>query len=177
LQYAIFRAKHNQPVVSFHGVCGYGQGVKMQAPVVYVAFLHQTDESIMDSANAQYNFFTGMCLTGCLNKDFSPRNDSIYADMVKPQVTENQGKALAALEATGSPEFWIATARANGITDKDELFASYAAKNQVQLTKLLGHAMTPQEDFDREFEVAIICCLLFSGFIGVWIACRIQSKN
>ena len=92
--------------------------------------------------------------------------------MFKPQVTKNQGKALAALEATGSPEFWIATAHANGITDKDELFASYAAKNQAQLAKTLGHKMTPQEDFNREFEVAIICCLLFVGFIGVWIARR-----
>jgi len=172
LQYAIFRAKHNQQVVSFHGVCGYGQGVKINAPVVYVAFLHQTDESIMDSANAQYNWFTGMCLTGCLNKDFSPRNDSIYADVVSPQVTKNQGKALAALEATGSPEFWIAAAHANGIYDKDELFASYAAKNQAQLVKVLGHKLTPQEDFNREFAVAIICCLLFIVFIGVWIARR-----
>jgi uncharacterized protein YneF (UPF0154 family) len=32
--------------------------------------------------------------------------------------------------------------------------------------------MTPQEDFNREFEVAIICCLLFVGVIGVWIARR-----
>ena len=48
LQYAIYRAKHGQEVVSFHGVCGYGANVKMQAPVVYIAFLHQTDESIMD---------------------------------------------------------------------------------------------------------------------------------
>lgn len=61
---------------------------------------------------------------------------------------------------------------ANGITDKDELFSSYAAKNQVQLAKLLGHKLTPQEDFNREFEVAIICCLGFVSFIGLWIACR-----
>ena len=37
----------------------------MQAPVVYIAFLHQTDESIMDSANARYNWFTGICMTNC----------------------------------------------------------------------------------------------------------------
>ena len=60
-------------------------------------------------------------------------------------------------------------------TDKDELFASYAAKNQAQLAKLLGHKLTPQEDFNREFEVAIICCLLFVGFIGVWIARRMYK--
>jgi hypothetical protein len=148
LQYAIHRAKHGQEVASFHGVCGYGQNVKMIAPVVYVAFLHQTDESIMDSANAKYNWFTGMCLADCRDKDFSPRNDSIYMDIVKPQVTKNQGKALTALKATGSPEFWIAAAHANGIYDKDELFAAYAEKNQAQLVKVLGHATTPQEDFN-----------------------------
>lgn len=90
-------------------------------------------------------------------------------------MTANQDVALAALEATGSPEFWIATAHANGITDQDELFASYAVKNQAQLSKLLSHKMTPQEDFNREFEVAIICCLLFVGLIGLWIARRVQN--
>jgi len=177
LQYAIYRAKHGEQVVSFHYVCGYGAGVVVPAPVVFIAFLHRTDESIMDSANAKYNWFTGACVTDCTDRDFSPRNDSIYADVFKPQVTKNQGKALAALEATGSPEFWIATAHANGITDKDEWFASYAEKNQVQLSKVLGHAMTPQEDFNRAFELAIICSLLFFGFIGVWIACRTYKFN
>ena len=177
LKYAIYRAKHGQQVASFHYVCGYGERVVLPAPVVFIAFLHQTDESIMDSANARYNWFTGMCKTNCTAADFSPRNDSIYADMVKPQVTKNQGMALSALEATGSPEFWIATAHANGITDKDEIFASYAEKNQAQLSKLLGHKMTPQEDFNREFKVAIICCLLFVGFIGLWIARRMYRFN
>jgi hypothetical protein len=41
---------------------------------------HRTDESIMDPANARYNWFTGMCLVDCTDKDFSPRSDSIYAD-------------------------------------------------------------------------------------------------
>jgi hypothetical protein len=88
----------------------------------------------------------------------------------KPQVTKNQDAALKALKATGTPEFWISAAHTNSITDKDELFASYAAKNQVQLAKTLGHKLTPQEDVNRELEVVIICCLLFVGFIGVWIA-------
>lgn len=177
LQYAIYRAKNGEEVVSFHGVCGYGKGVKMNAPVVNIAFLHQTDESIMDSANAKYNWFTGICLTDCTNKDFSPRNDSIYVDMVKPQVTENQDAALKDLKATGSPEFWIATAHANGIYDKDGLFAAYAEKNQSQLTKLLSHKMKPQEEFNREFEATIICCLLFVSFIGLWIAHRTVRFN
>src|SRR5271166_6490522 len=140
LQYAIFRAKHHEQVVSFHGVCGYGAGITVSAPVVFIAFLHRTDESIMDSANAKYNWFTGICMIDCTAADFSPRNDSIYLDAIYPQVTKNQNVALAALEATGSPEFWIATAHANGITDRDELFASYAERNQAQLTKLLSQS-------------------------------------
>jgi hypothetical protein len=172
LKYAIYRAKHGQQVASFDYVCGYGERVVVLAPVVFIAFLHQTDQSIMDSANARYNWFTGICMIDCTSADFSPRNDSIYADVVSPQVTKNQGKALAALEATGSPEFWIAAAHANGITDQDALFASYAEQNQVQLAKALGHKMTPQEDFNRELEVTIICCLLFVAFIGVWTARR-----
>jgi len=177
LQYAIFRAKHHEQVVSFHGVCGYGAGITVSAPVVFIAFLHRTDESIMDSANAKYNSFTGICMIDCTAADFSPRNDSIYLDAIYPQVTKNQNVALAALEATGSPEFWIATAHANGITDRDELFASYAERNQAQLTKLLSHKQTPQEDFNREFEAAIICCLLFVGFIVVWLARRTYKFN
>jgi hypothetical protein len=175
LQYAIYRAKHGQQVASFHYVCGYSEGIKVQAPVVYIAFLHRTDESIMDSANAKYNWFTGICMTDCTPADFSPRNDSIYADVFKLQVTRNQDAALKALRATGSPEFWIAAAHANGITDKDELFGAYAEKNQTQLTKVLGHEMTPQEEFNRELEGAIICCLLFVGFIGVWIVRRMYK--
>jgi uncharacterized membrane protein len=177
LQYAIYRAKHHEQVASFHGVCGYGENVKIAAPVVYIAFLHRTDESITDPANAQYNWFTGICMNDCTDADFSPRNDNIYADVFKPQVTKNQGKALAALESTGSPEFWIATAHLNGIYDQDATFAYYAAMNQVQLARQLGHKMTPQEDFNREFEAAIICCLFFVGFIGLWIARRMHRSN
>jgi len=175
LQYAIYRAKHHEQVASFHGVCGYSENVKIAAPVVYIAFLHRTDESIMDSANARYNWFTGMCLTDCTDKDFSPRNDSIYADVVSPQVTANQGKALAVLEATGSTEFWVATAHANGITDEDELFASYAANNQVQLAKLLSHKMTPQEDFNREFTAGLILFGLFM-LIVLWLGWKIGKQ-
>jgi hypothetical protein len=175
LQYAIYRAKHGQRVASFHGVCGYGANVKMQAPVVFIAFLHRTDESIMDSANARYNWFTGICMTDCTAADFSPRNDSIYLDAIDPQVTKNQGAALNALNATGKPEFWIAAAHANGIHGHDSEFADYAAKQAVQLARDLGHKETPAEEFAREFEVAVICCLLFIGFIGIWIARRAHN--
>ena len=87
-------------------------------------------------------------------------------------MTKNQGKALAALEATGTPEFWIATAHANGVYDKDALFASYAAKNQAQLAKTLGHKMTPQEDFNREFAAGVILFGLIM-LIVLWVGWKI----
>ena len=128
----------------------------------------------MDSANAKYNWFTGMCLASanCTDKDFVPRNDSIYADAIYPQVTANQGAVLKALKATGTPEFWITAAHANGIYGHDSEFTDYAAKQAVQLASDISHKATPSEEFAHEFEVAIICCLLFIGFIGVWIARR-----
>jgi len=33
------------------------------------------------------------------------------------------------------------------------------------------------EDFAHEFEIAIICCLLFIGFIVVWIARRTYKSG
>jgi hypothetical protein len=60
LRHAIYRAKHGQQVYSFHYVCGYGAGINVPARVVLIAFLHLTDESIMDSANTKYDWFTGM---------------------------------------------------------------------------------------------------------------------
>ena len=104
-----------------------------------------------------------------------PRNDSIYVDAITPQVTKNQGAALKALEATGTPEFWIATAHANGIYGHDSEFADYAAKQAVQLARDLAHKETPAEDFAHEAEVAVVASVLFVGFIGVWIA-RCASK-
>lgn len=167
LKYAIDHAKRGKQVYSFHYVCGEGEGVVVSMPAVYIAFLHRTDESIMDSANAKYNWFTGICMTNCTAADFSPRNDSIYADMFAPQVTKNQDSALAALKATSTPEFWIAAAHANGVTGQDELIASYAEMNQVQLVKVLGHKMTAQEDFNREFTVGLILFTLFI-FMVLW---------
>ena len=179
LTLALHKAKIGESVYSFHYACTDAMGwhspvVIPNSPVVYVAFLHRTDESIMDSANAKYNWFTGICLVGanCTDADFVPRDDSIYADAITPQVTKNQGAALKALKATGTREFWIAAAHANGIYGHDSEFANYAAKQAVQLARDLGHKETPAEDFAHEFEVAIICCLLFISFIGVWIASR-----
>ena len=65
----------------------------------------------------QGNWYTGICLASanCTKRDFLPRNDSIYADCGAPQVTANHDAAIKALTATGTPEFWVATAHANGI--------------------------------------------------------------
>jgi hypothetical protein len=91
LSYALHEAKLGKEAASFHYACSDSKGwttpvVIPNVPVVDVAFLHQTDESIMDSANAQYNWFTGICLVGanCTDADFMPRNDSIYADAITP---------------------------------------------------------------------------------------------
>ena len=182
LSLALHRAKIGESVYSFHYACTDAMGwhsplVIPNAPVVYISFRHRTDESIMDSANAKYNWFTGMCLASanCADKDFVPRNDSIYADAIYPQVTANQGAVLKALKATGTPEFWITAAHANGIYGRDSEFTDYAAKQAVQLARDISHKVTPSEEFADEFEVAIICCLLFIGFIGVWIARRIYK--
>jgi hypothetical protein len=154
----------------------YGQGVKIpNAPVVNVAFLHRTDRELESPANALYNHFTGLCLASanCTGTDYLPRNDNIYADAISPQVTPNQAAALKALVDTGSPEFWIATAHANGIYDEDDLIARYARRNQEQLVNdILRHAPTPEEEFQREAEIAIVCCLIFFAGIGFWIARR-----
>ncbi len=184
LTYALHEAKMGHEVISFHYACSDSKGwttpvVIPNVPLVYVAFLHQTDESIMDSANAQYNWFTGMCLIGanCTDADFLPRNDSIYADAITQQVTNNQRAAIAALRATGTPEFWIAAAHANGVTDKDEMFASLAAKQAIQLARDLSHPETPAEAWTRTVEHAIAGIVLFVGFIGVWIARRTHRFN
>ena len=57
-------------------------------------------------------------------------------------------------------------------SDKDALFASYAAKNQAQLAKTLGHKMTPQEDFNREFAAGIILFGLIM-LIVLWVGWKI----
>jgi hypothetical protein len=112
-----------------------------------------------------------------MDADFMPRNDSIFADAIAPQVTKNQGAAIAALRATGTPEFWIAAGHANGITDKDEMFASLAAKEARQLTRDLSHPVTPAEAWTRTVEFAIGGIILFFGFIGVRIARRISINS
>jgi hypothetical protein len=157
----------------------YGQGIKIpNAPVVNIAFLHRTDRELESPANALYNHFTGMCLASanCTDADYLPRNASIYADALYHQTTANQAAALKALYNTGSPDFWVETAHANGIYD-DALIASYARKNQEQLENdILRHVPTYEEQFQHEAEIAIGCCLLFICGIGVLIARALNSR-
>ncbi len=185
LKVALHRAKAPfQPMYSFRNTCVEATEFKSaviipNVPVVYVSFLERTDFERMYRADAQYNWFTGMCLVGanCTDADFVPRNDSIYMDVVKPQVTANQAAALKALYATSTPEFWIAAAHANGIYDHDAEFASYAEQQTRQVASGLSHKMTPDEETAREFLVVGIGVLFFIGFIGWWIARRTYKFN
>jgi len=140
------------------------------APVVLVSFLERTDEGLMNPANAQYNWYTGMCLASakCTDQDFLPRNDSIWYDAITPQLTANQEAAVNALYATATPEFWIAAAHANGIYDKDAEFASYAADEKADLAKKLRHQESSSEEFAHEVEIGVGC---YFAFVVLLCAC------
>lgn len=176
LNYALSEIKIGREVSSFRNACIY-QSPYIEipnAPVVNIAFLQRTDDEVQNPAGAQYNYFTGMCLASasCTKSDYSPRNDSIYADALYHQVTPNQAAALKALYNTGSPEFWIEAAHANGIYGKDALIAGYARKNQTELADdILRHAPTYEEQFQHQAEVVIACFLLFVSGV-IWIARR-----
>jgi hypothetical protein len=179
LQFTLSRIKADVPIASFRYACLYaasGRGMVIpSAPVVYVAFLHRTDRSLLVPAGSLYNSFTGMCLasSNCTEKDFVPRNDSIYVDAVTPQMTPNQAAAWKALADTGTPKFWIDAAHANGIYGKDDLIARYAEQNKDQLANdILRHLPTPEEEFVGEAEIAIVCGVLFIAVIAVWISRR-----
>lgn len=146
------------------------------APVVYISFL----EMNVQAANAvQGNWYTGMCLESakCTKRDFLPRNTSIFHDAVAPQATANQDAAIKALYATGTPEFWIATAHANGITDMDAVFAQAATLNKAKLDRDFSYRETPSEEFAHEVEIGVVCYFAFIGFFGVWIARRTYRFN
>ena len=140
------------------------------APVVLVSFLERTDEGKMNPANAQYNWYTGMCLASakCTDADFVPRNTSILYDAVAPQLTANQNAAVKALYATSTPEFWIAAAHANGIYDKDMEFANYAVEERADLAKKLRHQESSSEEFVHEVEIGIGC---YFAFVVLLCAC------
>lgn len=149
-------------------------GVKtpvINAPVVYVSFLEMNVEA---ARAVQGNWYTGICLASanCTKQDFLPRNDSIFADAVGTQVTANHDAAIKALAATGTPEFWVATAHANGVTGMDAVFAKAAATNKAKLDSDFSYRETPSEEFAHEVEIGVVCYFAFIGFVGVWIAHR-----
>jgi hypothetical protein len=90
---------------------------------------------------------------------------------------EDFDQAFDGCEGTGgqlkNPTFWDH----NWLAEKSDMFQSSCstAKHAVQLARDVGHKETPAEEFAREFEVAVICGLLFIGFIGIWIAPRIHT--
>lgn len=99
-----------------------------------------------------------MCLASanCTTADYSPRNDSIHADALYHQVTENQAAALKALAAKGAPAFWIATAHANGVYGKDALIASYAQRNKNQLKPTyFGTSPRPRKSFYMRWRLLV----------------------
>ncbi len=161
--WAYIRASHN--VVALRAELEEA-GVKtpaINAPVVYISFL----EMNVEAARAiQGNWYTGICLASakCTKRDFLPRNTSIFHDAVAPQVTANQDAAIKALYATGTPEFWIATAHANGITDMDAVFAQAATLNKAKLDREFSYRETPSEEFAHEVEIGVVCYFAFIGF-------------
>jgi hypothetical protein len=142
------------------------------APVVLVSFLKSTDYDKKNPASAQQNWFTGMCLASahCTDEDFVPRNTSIWYDAVAPELTDNQDAAVKALYATGTSEFWIAAAHANGIYDKDAEFASYAAdaKASQMWGNKLKHPIPPSNEFVHTVELGIG---LYVAFVVLLCAC------
>src|SRR5271157_1318141 len=105
--WAYIRASHNVAALRAELEESGVKTPAINAPVVYVSFLEMNIEA---ARAVQGNWYTGICLasSNCTKRDFLPRNDSIYADVKAPQVTVNQAAAIAALNATGTPEFWIA---------------------------------------------------------------------
>jgi hypothetical protein len=184
LKVALHRSKEPfQPVDSFRYACTDAMNWKSSAvipnaPVVLVSFLNRTDDEVMSPANAKYNWFTGMCLVGanCTDADFVPRNDSIYADLIAPQVTANQGAALKALKATGTPEFWIAAAHANGIYGHDSEFANYAEMQQVQVAKDLHHTITDSEEWMVEASIGLGLLLIVTATL-CWLGYRLFAPR
>jgi len=140
-------------------------------PVVYMSFLPETDrDRLFQAAEFRGNWFTGMCLAGanCTDADFVPRNTSIYYDAVPPQITANQDAAVKALYATGSPEFWVAAAHANGIYGRDAEFASAANVNQSFMAAGLKFPEPPTDEFVHEVEFGIG---LYIAFVVLLCAC------
>jgi hypothetical protein len=111
-------------------------------PVVRVSFFamlpsernYPADQSQRAQTGKSGNWFTGVCLAvECMDEDLMPRNTSIWADLFSPQMTPGQEKAINVLYATGTPDFWVAAAHANGIVGHDKEIEREAVLNQIKL--------------------------------------------
>jgi len=169
--WAYIRASHNIAALKAELKEADVKTPAVNAPVVDISFLEMNIEA---ARAVQGNWYTGVCLASanCTKRDFLPRNTSIFHDVVAPQVTANQEAAINALYATGTPEFWIAAVHANGIYDRDAVFAKAATMNKAKVDRDFSYSETPSEDFAHEVEVGIGCYVAFIIFIGVWIARR-----
>src|SRR5271169_1240780 len=174
--WAYIRASHNVAALRAELEEAGVKTPAINAPVVYISFLEMNIEA---ARAVEDNWYTGMCLesANCMKSDFLPRNTSIFHDVVAPQVTPNQEAALKALNATGTPEFWVAAAHANGIFDRDAVFAQAATMNKAKLDRDFSYSETPSEEFAHEVEGGVVCYFAFIGFIGVWIARRTYKFN
>lgn len=117
------------------------------APHVIVTRVAQTKyEDEFPANNYRKNWMTGICLAeDCRRSDYSPRNTSIFYDVMKPQMFPHQQEAIDALNTTGTPGFWLAAAHANGITDHDSEITAAALSNQSQVKAILAHSMSSDE--------------------------------
>jgi hypothetical protein len=145
------------------------------APVVYMSFLEHTDEELRSPANAHHNWYTGICLVSanCTDADFLPRNTSIFYDAIAPEMTPNQSAAVKALYATGTPEFWIAAAHANGIINMDADFANAARDNKTGLDHDLKYDEPPTTVFVRGVSFGVGC---YAAFVVLLCACFTRQR-
>jgi len=138
-------------------------GVVMpKAPVVLMSFMGCLYNCNTFNGVNDGDFFTGICLAGanCTSEDFLPRNDSIWLDLLYPQMTDNQDAAMDALDVTGTQKFWADAAQANGI-DKNiiEEKRQLAQANLIDAAERKGMS-TESETFI--WEVAITIVILYA---------------
>jgi hypothetical protein len=106
-----------------------------------------------------------------------PRNTSIFYDAVAPQMTDNQDAAVKALYATGSPEFWVAAAHANGIYGRDAEFASAAKDNQSAMAESLKFSEPSTDEFVHEVMFGVGCYVVFVVLLCACFICRTHKFN
>ena len=120
--------------------------------------------------NETMNLMTGMCVVGhCTDADLVPRNDSIFIDLVHPQMTAGQQEAIDALYATGTLEFWQAAAEANGIPIRVHAVrvSTFQQVNARDTRKATASYLSSDDRMMTVFEFAYIAFVLFVGITTV----------